>query len=363
MAEVTTYYSSNTYLSLSQMQVNARFIYNYLGTRGWTKNAICGMLGNMQTESTINPGLWQNRDQGNTNLGYGLVQWTPATKYLEWARSYGYSTTQIEPQLLRIIYEVNHGLQWISTDEYPLSFLEFQKSTESPSYLAQAFLKCYERPKNQTQPKRSEQAEYWWGYLTGEPLPEGECVQLAQHPLDYIYITQGENGSFSHQGTLAIDYVGTTPKYPYYAPCDAECIGRNDSEAILVWKSIGEVMCADGVKREIVWRCIHDWNLLYNVGDIILKNELMGHTGSAGNSTGDHLHLDVCEGTTWDRSRELHQYDVFSVGGVTIANGLGYEWQISNYVDCQGGDPYNPTEESDKLINLLLCGALNGWYG
>ena len=359
----TTYYSKNEYLTLEEMKVNALYIYNYLGVRGWSKNAICGMLGNMQTESTINPALWQSFDYGNMSVGYGLVQWTPASNYIDWANSYGYDITQIEPQLMRIIYEVNNGLQWIPTSEYPLSFLEFKTSTETPSYLAQAFLKCYERPKDQEQPARSTQANFWYEYLTGDPVPPEDCVQLAQHPLDYINISQGENGSYSHQGTLAIDYVGTSEMYPYYAPFDCECIGRNDTEAILVWKSIGVVMCADGIKRELVFRTIHDWDLLANVGDLFLKGELIGHTGSAGNSSGDHLHLDVCEGTTWDRSRELHQYDVFSVGGVTIVNGLGYNWVISNYVDCSGGGGGGETTSKDEIITLLLCGALNGWYG
>ena len=53
---------------------------NGLYNQGFTKNAACGVLGNMQQESGINPGIWQSTN--NISLGYGLVQWTPATVFL-----------------------------------------------------------------------------------------------------------------------------------------------------------------------------------------------------------------------------------------------------------------------------------------
>ena len=49
-----TFDSSNT-MDLKKMQVNATYLYGYLIQEGWTVNAICGMLGNMQSESAINP--------------------------------------------------------------------------------------------------------------------------------------------------------------------------------------------------------------------------------------------------------------------------------------------------------------------
>lgn len=54
------YYYGNTYntsqaLTNDQMSYNTFYIYDFLTNKGWTLNAICGMLGNMQTESSINP--------------------------------------------------------------------------------------------------------------------------------------------------------------------------------------------------------------------------------------------------------------------------------------------------------------------
>lgn len=155
------------------------------------------MLGNMQTESTINPGIWQSlisydHDPYATvsGHGYGLVQWTPFNKYTIWARDSGLVYSDINAQLDRIEYEIANGLQWISTSEYPLSFQDFKVSTETPEYLADAFLKCYERPAEQNQPNRGTQARYWWDNLSGTgtitptdptPTPESDSHKVLIH--------------------------------------------------------------------------------------------------------------------------------------------------------------------------------------
>lgn len=159
--------SGNRYLSKSEMQNNAELIWGYFNDVGWTMESVAGMLGNMQSESSVNPGIWQDL-KVNYNMGFGLVQWTPATKYINWAGSnyqHGYL------QCSRILWELNNRQQWISTSAYPLSFAEFAKSTETPEYLAQAFLKNYERPENQNQPIRSTQAREWYNFLGGSGPP------------------------------------------------------------------------------------------------------------------------------------------------------------------------------------------------
>lgn len=48
-------FDSSTSLNLEKMQINATYIWTALGAEGWTLNAVAGILGNMQSESTINP--------------------------------------------------------------------------------------------------------------------------------------------------------------------------------------------------------------------------------------------------------------------------------------------------------------------
>lgn len=160
--------SANRYLTQSEMQENATYIYTYFSAKGWTLNAIAGMLGNMQIESTINPGIWQSLDYGNMSGGLGLVQWTPATTLTEWCIANNLGYTLMDSQLKRIEYELANGLQWYATDSYNFSFKTFTQSTQSPSYLASAFLKNYERAGVERESERQENAEYWYQYLSGK---------------------------------------------------------------------------------------------------------------------------------------------------------------------------------------------------
>lgn len=160
-----TPFTSSSSLTQEQMEVNATFIYRYLSIRGWTINAICGMLGNIQAESSLNPGRWQSDDVENYSGGYGLVQWTPASKYTSWCGSSDPST--MDNNLERIIYELENGEQYYQTDEYPLSFIEFTKSADSPQYLAACFLKNYERAGVEVLELRQNYANNWYSYLTG----------------------------------------------------------------------------------------------------------------------------------------------------------------------------------------------------
>lgn len=160
-------HSGNYYLNTAQMTENAQYILNYLLNKGWTKNAICGMLGNMQRESTINPGIWQNLDSGNTSLGFGLVQWTPASKYISWCSENGLDPDEMDSNLKRILWELENGEQYYSTDSYPESFSEFTKSTKSVTYLASAFLHNYERAGVSAETERQQNAQYWYDNLEG----------------------------------------------------------------------------------------------------------------------------------------------------------------------------------------------------
>lgn len=158
--------SKNAYLTESEMQVNARYFWQEMQKRGWTLNAVAGMLGNMETESTINPAIWESLDSGNMLGGYGLVQWTPASKYTNWCDERGLAWGDMDSAIARIEWELANGEQYYPTDGYALSFSAFKTSTKSPEYLAMAFLLNYERPADQNQPARATQARKWYDFLS-----------------------------------------------------------------------------------------------------------------------------------------------------------------------------------------------------
>ena len=91
-------------LGPAQMKVNAGYIYYYLNSKyGYTKEAVCGILGNMQYESTINPASW--RELNIPRNAFGVVHWNPATKFLYWARENGKigSTTADDEKLVKAV--------------------------------------------------------------------------------------------------------------------------------------------------------------------------------------------------------------------------------------------------------------------
>ena len=192
---MSNYANGNYYLSEAEMTANAEYIYSVLTEWGWSLNAICALLANMQAESTINPGIYEGLDDTRTDNGFGLVQWTPNTKYKEWADQYGYQYDDLYGQLERIRFEMENGLQWIETERYPMSFSEFSTSTENLTYLTNAFMNNYERPADTNQPQRAYYARQWWAHFNGgeepdpEPDPEPEPVPVKKGMLlIYKYI-------------------------------------------------------------------------------------------------------------------------------------------------------------------------------
>ena len=155
----------NRALTEEEMQNNALKVIAFFSRQGWTFNSICGMLGNMVVESTINPGRWEGgvEYQG----GYGLVQWTPYTNYSNWAGDNWENNGDL--QCSRIQFELENGLQYYATNDYDLTFREFSESTEDVKYLASAFLYNYERPADPqaTESTRQEWAEYFYNLYNG----------------------------------------------------------------------------------------------------------------------------------------------------------------------------------------------------
>lgn len=183
-------YNSSNPLTQSQMEVNALYIYSYLKHEGWSENSIAAILGNMEAESSLNPGRWQSdRVGGDTSgHGYSLCQWTPYTKYTEWCSG---DPSEMDSALSRIMYEMEEDIQWIGVGNYSgMSFKEFSKSSEPVGYLAVGFLLCYERPADQSetvQNYRSSLAESWYTYLTGkEPNSPGGSDKKKKNKFKFI---------------------------------------------------------------------------------------------------------------------------------------------------------------------------------
>lgn len=165
-----------------EAQENVMKIVSILMPLGWTVNAIAGMIGNIEAESGLNPWRWQN-DSQNISLGYGLFQYTPASNYVGdslastmtgYAPNYPVGSGGQDDGTAQLLYMMEdsvpssgggRGSQYAPTALYPLTFTEFQHSTESPEYLASAWLKNFERAGIEYEETRQANARYWFDWI------------------------------------------------------------------------------------------------------------------------------------------------------------------------------------------------------
>lgn len=247
--------TKNSYgITRAEMEPNVQYIWQYLGSKGWTKNAVAALVGNMEQESKMSPCVWEGvpqdcvtidssgkqtlTDKGkNFKNGFGLTQWTPATKLFTWCNNGGTSGNangtgkvlpfySIDTQLMRIEAEVKQcgkswveGLsQWISKPEkgYNMSFQDFTTSTLSAYDLAGAFAYCYERPARSTgtaaeqaalKKERGENAEYWFSKLGGisnSVLVTDKQLRVNSFRVDELSPTSAQISFINSNG---IDYV------------------------------------------------------------------------------------------------------------------------------------------------------------
>lgn len=173
--------SSDTYLAQDHRDHNAILIYKYLFTLGWTKEAIAGILGNMDVESSMNPALIEGRGYSTlpdnntvlaitTQTGVGLVQWTGTTntppagqKLASFAIRYNKNWYDGELQCFRLKREYEEDLQFDSgtVDGVYYDWQVYVSSHSSPAQLAKVWQYLYERGGSDTQ-TRQQKAEYYY---------------------------------------------------------------------------------------------------------------------------------------------------------------------------------------------------------
>lgn len=171
----------------------------------------------------------------------------------------------------------------------------------------------------------------------GERLVANDGKEVLLFPLEYMNISQDEYGGYSHQNILAIDFLGWGAngrilRCPYYAPCSCVCVGSSGEARI--FQSTGEVHLASGAVGYVSWVQAHDDNPP-SVGTVLNQGDLLGHTGTTGNVTGDHVHFNFAIGVYagWDSTQQnrqlknsIHIYNACYVNDTVIINGENHDW-------------------------------------
>ena len=143
-------------LSQDEKDENASRIYTFFTKQGWTKEAICGMLGNMDVESRMNP---RAENQGTDS--YGLVQWHPSSKLTNWAISESLDWELGITQCKRISFEEENNLQWASWSTYAFSYWA-REMVDTVENMANIFMTHYEVADPGTLAERQQWALYYF---------------------------------------------------------------------------------------------------------------------------------------------------------------------------------------------------------
>ena len=174
-----------------------------------------------------------------------------------------------------------------------------------------------------------------------ERLVADDGYEIMLFPLEYLYMSQDEGGSYSHLYTYSIDLLGwgvNGRRYqcPYYAPCS--CVCKQVSSGSVVWESTDMVHYPDGTLDYVTFHFAHDDNAtVHYVGETLTQGDLIGHTGTTGHVTGDHCHYNTAKGHFagfynvgtghYQLRNSTHVYNTCFVNDTIIKQGYGHNWR------------------------------------
>lgn len=144
-----------------------------------TKEAASGIIGNMTSESFLNPGQWEMGYNMAPSSGFGLGQWTPSTKFSNWLGTTNPAQMQQGDKQIEFLL-LNNPNQWSSyyvdmntgySSYYgfyvPIlpTIEDYFHSTASVADLAKAWMVYWERPAPGGENQRVANAEYWFDHI------------------------------------------------------------------------------------------------------------------------------------------------------------------------------------------------------
>ena len=198
----------------------------------------------------------------------------------------------------------------------------------------------------------------------GQTLYDNNNKQVALFPLNGFHISQRDDETYSHDPSRywATDYLGWNSngrvyRDPCYAPVDIKCVWLNRTECMAIWESLDTVHLANGIIDYLTLIVYHDNDIsngTLQVGTIKRQGQEFNKTGTGGNVTGDHMHLETGYGKFTSPANHYHIEDSGGVHRLHNYNALyindtdPYQ-SPGNYVwtTYTGGHP-EPTPEYRK---------------
>lgn len=264
----------------TDQEKNAWVIWQFFKNKGWTEQSIAGMLGNIQSES----GIVADMNELSGGGGYGLTQWTPKSKLVDWCNERGLDHRTIDAQCQRIQWEMENNQQWFPNYERPelsdISFREFTKLSDV-RLSAEYFIAFYEHPKYPNQPIRAQQAQYWYDKLRNlKPGTSTGAAGLAH--LETLYKQPLGNGQCyavpaEYSGFLGGCGLGANTGYPL-----SHVIGNTEAAAEIGsgydWAAVGWKVIFNPTYEQLAPGAIINWKRGGNIGGFNV-DYTYGHTG------------------------------------------------------------------------------------
>lgn len=181
------------------------------------------------------------------------------------------------------------------------------------------------------------------------------------YPMEYVNITQGSYGTFSHTNKKAIDLGGADIyKCPIFAPCDNfKIIGIYDNYVM------GEIDLSDSEEKiELLSgeSCDYLKIMFYHetafefvtVRDVLDRKEIFMQEGTKGNADGNHIHIQVWldkEGEV-DIEPELVFWLFPNINEIKSVDNAYYQPLWNEYYSVDSGNELDE-DEANLLIGLL----------
>lgn len=144
--------------------------------------------------------------------------------------------------------------------------------------------------------------------LPNEQLIDNNRKEVALFPLEGFKISQPWWGTYSHEQTryyatdfLAYDSNGNRVyRANCYAPVKIKLLWLDGTNCCALWQSVEQVHFADGSIDYLGLIVYHDNDIengtYYPIGTVKNQGEVFNKTGTGGNVTGDHVHLETGKG-------------------------------------------------------------------
>ena len=203
--------------------------------------------------------------------------------------------------------------------------------------------------------------------IANQTLIADDGYEVALFPMPYLFMSQDEDGDYSHAGTYNIDFLGYNASgrvynADIYAPCTMKVVAVELSYAwgnTVTFESVNKVHLPNGSLDYLCVSFAHDNNPpITTLDTVVNQGRLCYHTGTYGNVTGDHVHTCLGQGHyqgvtqrssgNYDLTNRIHYWEGVYVNDTVIREGYNHNWQEWN------GQPIPPISRGRDTFPWVL---------